>query len=45
MFNGMYGHVVNAFVKIGLFHAILVFFNDGKRSFDSSSQWFQLFVD
>jgi hypothetical protein len=41
MFNDMNGHVVNALVKVGLFHSIPFFFHQTEGSFDSGAERFQ----
>ena len=38
MFNGMDGHVVNALVKVDLFHAVSVFFHQIEGSFDPGAE-------
>ena len=38
MFSGMDGRVVNALVKVGLFHAVSVFFHQTESSFDSGAE-------
>ena len=45
MFNGMDGHVVNALVKVGLFHAVPVFFYQAEGSFDTSAERFQFLIN
>lgn len=45
MFNGMDGHVVNASVKIGLFHAASIFFHQAEDSFDPGAERFQFLID
>ena len=45
MFNGMDGHVVNAPVKVGLFHALPVFFHQTESSFDPGAERFQFLID
>lgn len=45
MFNGMDGHVVKAFVEVGLFHAVPVFFDQTEGSFNSGAKGFQFLID
>jgi len=45
MFNGMDGHVINAPVKVGLLHAVPVFFHQAEGSFDSGAERFQFLID
>jgi len=45
MFNGMDGHVVNAPVKVGLFHAVSVFFHQTEGSFYPGAERFQFLID
>jgi len=45
MFNGMDGYVVNASIKVGLFHAVPVLFHYAEGAFDSSAERFQFLVD
>ena len=44
MFNGMDGHIVNAFIKVGLFHAVPVFFHQTKGSFDPGAERFKFLI-
>jgi hypothetical protein len=41
----MDGHVVNALVKVGLFHAVPVFFHRTEGSFDPGTEGFQFLID
>jgi hypothetical protein len=41
----MDGHVVNALVKVGLFHAVPVFFHQTEGSFDPGAERFQFLID
>jgi hypothetical protein len=45
MFNGMDGHVVNAPVKVGLFHSVSVLFHQTEGSFDPGAERFQFLID
>ena len=45
MFNSMDGHIVNALVKVGLFHAVPVFFRQTEGSFDPGAERFQFLID
>ena len=45
MFNGMDGHIINALVKVGLFHAVPVFFHQTEGSFDPGAEGFQFLID
>ena len=45
MFNGMNGHVVNALVKVCLFHAVPVFFYQAEGSLDPGAKRLQFLID
>jgi hypothetical protein len=45
MFNGMDGHIVNALVKVVLFHAVPVFFYQTEGSLDPGTERIQFLID